>query len=85
MTEEERAMRIYDVLNYWLPIRWTDGTDWWEIKNSTVTGTLESGGAELMVSKNDAEAVSVIFINAELYGESMLSADAAKARIMAVE
>jgi len=50
----------------------------------SATGTLESGGAELMVSKNDAEAVLVTFTNSELYGESVLSPEAAKARVMAV-
>ena len=84
MTEEERNMKIFSMLNYWLPVRWTDGVDWWEIKNMSATGTVEAGGAELMVSKNDAEVVPISFTNAELYGEATLSPEAAKARVMAV-
>lgn len=84
MTEEERNVKIFDILNYWLPVRWTDGINWWEVKNVTVTGTVEEGSANLAFSKNDGDTFSIEFTNDEMYGDSVLSPDAAKARVMGV-
>lgn len=79
MDPQERERTIREAVNYWMPIRWPVGDDWYEQRN-TVT---DDDGASVMVSKNDADPVAVVFTNDELYG-SRLTSEAALARVYAV-
>lgn len=83
MTEEERSAKIVETVWYWLPARWLEGVDWFEITRVIPTGTVEDGGVDIYVKKNEADPTIVSFTNAEVYGDAMLSPDAARARVVA--
>lgn len=82
MSSEERAATISSKIWYWFPVRWTDGTDWWEIVSVTVVGNEEDGGVDLLVRKNEVEPTIIHFTNDEMLGDSPVSIDVAKARVM---
>jgi hypothetical protein len=85
MTEPERSVRAINAIWYWLPARWTNGVNWFEISSIQMFGDEIAGGAGVLVSKDDAIPVEVQFTNAELYGEgTQLTPETARARVEAV-
>jgi len=79
MTPEQRYAAITSTIWWWLPVRWTNGSAWFEV-GFGVTET----GADVLVSKDGAASVIVTFTDAELLGEGRLTPAAARARIEAV-
>lgn len=84
MTEAERSLQATNAIWYWLPARWSNGVSWFEITAIQMYGDETSGGANVYVSKDDAAPVEVAFTNAELYGETSLAPEIARARVEAV-
>ena len=84
MDPQERARKIIETIWFWLPARWTSGGSWFEVRGFSITGDDESGGVDVMVSKNDANPEAVAFTNDELYGESVLDPNSARTRVEAM-
>jgi len=84
MEPEDRARQIIETIWYWLPARWTNGGSWFEVCQFGITGDDESGGVDVMVSKDGAIMEAVSFTNEEIYGNSVLSPEAARARVEAM-
>lgn len=84
MAEMDRVIKISDIIWYWLPARWTNGTAWFEISGFTITGDEVSGGVDIHVNKNGETTTLVSFTNDELYGVSAITPEGARQRIEAV-
>lgn len=84
MTEEDRIIKINEIIWHWLPVRWTDGVHWWEVKDIEIIGTIEDGGVNLSIQKNTEDPILITFTNEELYGVGVLSSYTAKSRVMGI-
>jgi len=83
MTEEERLALLTALVWYWFPVRWASGGSTYEIKSHNIIGTLESGGLDIYVSKDDGDPVLVQFSNDDCYSESAtITVSAARTRII---
>jgi hypothetical protein len=85
MSPDERYGTITAKIWFWLPVRWMSGASWFEIIGVTVVGDEQEGGADLAVRKGDAAPTTVHFTNGEIYGSTVLSPDAARQRVEAVD